>query len=107
MQKRMGTPLLKMRAEKTTATKMETTSYYHSKNFHLLPVVMEKIKPIFKDLCKTDPLEKCHKDETLNPNESLNNIIWSVIPKRVFVMLPTLRYGSFSDFFTIHDSFII
>lgn len=61
---------------------------------------MEKIKPIFKDLCKTDPLEKCHKDETLNPNESLNNIIWSVIPKRVFVMLPTLRYGSFSDFFS-------
>lgn len=85
---------------------METTSYYHSKNF-LLPVVMEKIKPIFKDLCKTDALEKCHKGETPNPNESLNNIIWSVIPKRVFVMLITLRYGSFSDFFTIHDGFII
>lgn len=68
-----GHPASEMRAEKTTfaetwckynPAKMETTSYYHSKNFHLLPVVMEKIKPIFKDFCKTVPLEKWHKGKT-------------------------------------------
>ena len=46
-----------------------------------LPVcVMETIKPIFRDLSNKDLLSKCAHGRTQNPNESLNNVIWSRVP---------------------------
>ena len=42
---------------------------------------MEEIKPVFKDLAKTQLLEKCLDGYTQNPNESINHIIWKICPK--------------------------
>lgn len=33
------------------------------------------------------------KGKSENPNESLNNVIWSLCPKRLFVILRTLKFG--------------
>lgn len=54
---------------------------------------MSFIKPIFKDLSKKSLLEKCLKKKTQNPNELFNNIIWSHVPKTIFVGLRTLKLG--------------
>lgn len=68
-------------------------TYDHNKHTHLPKVVMEMIKPIFTDLSKPDLLRRCLHKGTQNPNESLNNIIWTRIPKSVFVMKETLELG--------------
>ena len=39
------------------------------------------IKPVFTELSKRELLEKCVLGSTQNQNESLNNIIWSWVPK--------------------------
>lgn len=53
-----------------------------------LPVtVMEAVEPVFKDLSKKSLLEKCTHGRTQNPNEILNNIIWSRVPKKNLVDL--------------------
>ena len=39
------------------------------------------IKPVFTELSKWKLLEKCVLGATQNQNESLNNIIWSRVPK--------------------------
>lgn len=54
---------------------------------------MAEVKPIFKDLAAPELLKKCLHGGTQNPSESLNNMIWSRIPKRTFVMLSTLEIG--------------
>ena len=43
-------------------------------------------------LYKNEVLEKCLLGKTQNPNESLNTVIWSYIPKRIFVELNTLKF---------------
>lgn len=55
--------------------------------------VMSTIKPIFQDLTDKNLLEKCTHGRTQNPNEALNNVIWTRISKNNFVTLPTLRVG--------------
>lgn len=62
-------------------------------SLQLVEIVMQELKHIFKDLSDKRLLEKCVMGKTQNPNESLNNVIWSVIPKRTFVELKTLRLG--------------
>ena len=42
---------------------------------------METIKPVFKDLAKTELLEKCLEGYTQNANESINSVIWKYSPK--------------------------
>lgn len=79
--------------------------YDHNKHFHLPEIVMQEIKPIYKSLSDDKLLEKCCKGKTQNPNESFNNTIWSIIPKRVFVTLPTLKYGVYSAVCTFNDGF--
>lgn len=66
---------------------MKKESYDQNKNF------LNFIKPIFKDLSEKSLLEKCLKGKTQNPNESFNNVIWSHVPKAVFVGLKTLKLG--------------
>lgn len=51
------------------------------------------IKPIYKDLAHPDLLKKCKHGKTQNPNESFNSIVWSRIPKTVFVGPDTLKLG--------------
>lgn len=67
--------------------------YNHSKHFHLPEAVMTAIKPIFQDLSSPDLLRRCLHGGTQNPCESLNNIIWSRIPKTTFVLKTTLELG--------------
>lgn len=54
---------------------------------------MQEIKYIFIDLTDKGLLEKCLHGKTQNPSESLNNIIWSTLPKSTFVMKETLQLG--------------
>ena len=42
--------------------------------------VMNKIKPIFRDLSNPMLLRRCLHSKTQNPNESFNNVVWSCIP---------------------------
>lgn len=46
--------------------------------------IMDLIKPIFYDLSKPDLLRRCLKGMTQNANESYNNLLWSICPKRGF-----------------------
>ena len=39
--------------------------------------IYDEIRPIFLDLSKDELLAKCLHGETLNNNESLNNMIWA------------------------------
>lgn len=68
-------------------------TYDHSKHFHLSEVIMLELKPIFKQLSDPTLLKKCLKGKSQNPNESLNNLIWSRLPKKTFVGLSTLNFG--------------
>ena len=53
--------------------------YKHTRN---LPVpVMDAIKPVFKDLTKTELLKKCLEGYTQNANESMNSVILRLFPK--------------------------
>lgn len=50
----------------------------------LPPAVVDKIKPIFRDLADIRLLENCSRCLTQNANESLHSLIWSLAPKEVF-----------------------
>lgn len=65
---------------------------YHHKNSIPL-AVMEVIKPIYRDLGHPDLLRKCLHGCTQNQNESFNNLIWTRVPKNVFVGIKTLKWG--------------
>ena len=53
--------------------------YKHKTN--LPAAVMDTIKPVFKDLAKTELLRKCVEGYTQNSNESVNGLIWKLCPK--------------------------
>jgi hypothetical protein len=55
----------------------------------LLAAVMDVIKPVFKNLVSVDLLKRCLYGTTHNPNEGVNSVIWTSIPKR----LDTLKFG--------------
>ncbi|GFW06127.1 uncharacterized protein TNCV_4479181 [Trichonephila clavipes] len=57
--------------------------------------VVEAIRPIFRDLSDPELLKKCLHGNTQNPNESINNVIWSRVPKKTFVHLETLSFGMY------------
>ena len=67
-------PYLKARAE--------NKNYIHKSHNYLPAAVMEAIKPVWKDLAKTELLTKCLAGYTQNQNESLNNMIWRLCPKK-------------------------
>ncbi|GFW35138.1 uncharacterized protein TNCV_5067031 [Trichonephila clavipes] len=69
---------------------------YHHKNS--LPVdVVEAMRPVFRDLANPELLKKCLHGGTQNPNESVNNVIWSRVPKKTFVQLEVLSLGSYDS----------
>lgn len=55
--------------------------YTHKTNNYLPSAVMNFIKPVWKDLAKTELLTKCLGGYTQNQNESLNSSIWKLCPK--------------------------
>lgn len=69
--------------------------YDHSIHTHIPNIVMEEIRPIFKDLSNPVLLRKCLHGGTQNSNESLNSVIWSPVPKCTFVMKQTLEFGGY------------
>ncbi|GFV56887.1 uncharacterized protein TNCV_1869281 [Trichonephila clavipes] len=72
---------------------LENKVYHHK---HKLPVaVVEAIRPIFRYLSDPELLKKCLHGNTQNPNESINNVIWSRVPKKTFVHLETLSFGTY------------
>lgn len=75
----------------------EKVEYKHEEHTHLPPAVLQELKPIFQDLANPVLLAKCAHGGTQNMAESLNNVIWSRIPKKVFVRLSTLKLG-------VHDA---
>lgn len=65
--------------------------------------VMTTIKPIFQDLSNEDLVKKCQHGRSQNPNESFNNMVWSRIPKNVFVGLHTLKLGVMDAIITFNS----
>uniref|UniRef100_A0A1B6JDH1 Mutator-like transposase domain-containing protein n=1 Tax=Homalodisca liturata TaxID=320908 RepID=A0A1B6JDH1_9HEMI len=81
-------------------------NYDHGSHFHLPENLMTFIKPIFQDLANPTLLGKCTKGKTQNPNESLNNVIWTYIPKRTFVEIKTLKFGIYEAVTAFNDGYI-
>lgn len=80
---------------KFVQAKAENKPYKHAEHFHLPETVMNHIKKLYQDLSNPTLLQKCLAGKTQNPNESLNNCVWSIVPKTNFVALRTLRFGVF------------
>ncbi|GFV48835.1 uncharacterized protein TNCV_4269121 [Trichonephila clavipes] len=53
------------------------------------------MRPVFRDLANPELLKKCLHGGTQNPNESVNNVIWSRVPKKTFVQLEVLSLGTY------------
>jgi len=79
----------------------ESWCKYHSnrdkykQKLSIPPAIHDLIKPIFshKDLGNDDLLKKCLHGQTQNVNESLNGVIWTRVPKRVYVERTVLETG--------------
>lgn len=56
--------------------------------------VVAKIMPVYMRLANSQLLEKC-KGDTQNNNESLHNVIWSMLPKRKFFSLRRMLYCTY------------
>ncbi|KAJ8873999.1 hypothetical protein PR048_024839 [Dryococelus australis] len=67
--------------------------YKLADHFHLPRVVVEEMKPIFRDLSEPELLKKCLHGRTQNPNESVNSVIWNRLPKTTFIGVRTLHFG--------------
>ncbi|GBM39164.1 hypothetical protein AVEN_208343-1 [Araneus ventricosus] len=64
------------------------SAYKHKNN---LPVaVVEAMRPVHKDLSHPGLLKKCVHGNMRNPNESVNNVIWSRVHKSTFVQIEAL-----------------
>ncbi|GBM29934.1 hypothetical protein AVEN_111240-1 [Araneus ventricosus] len=63
--------------KKAEATRRECK---HKNN--LPAAVVEAMRPVFRDLFHIDLLKKCVYGKTRNPNESVNNVIWSRVPNQ-------------------------
>ena len=78
----------------------EPSKYKH----HGLPEeVMLAIKPIYRDLSHPDLLKKCLHGKTQNVNESFNSVVWTRIPKTVFVGLKTMKMGVFDAILSFNN----
>lgn len=64
---------------------------------------MNAIRNVYKDLSDPSLLKKCLHGRTQNNNESFNNLVWSKIPKNIFVRLMTCRLGVFDAILSFND----
>ena len=64
-------------------------NFKHANN--LPEAVMEEIRPIFKDLARTELLKKCGHGKTQKANESVNNLVWKYCPKEKHHGLTTVE----------------
>lgn len=91
IQKRMGTRLRKLKKTfgrtklaggktiggqgRLSPENIKTLTQYYGN------AVMNKMKPIFKDLSEPKLLKRCLGGRTQNPNESFNSLVWNFCPK--------------------------
>ncbi|GFX00333.1 uncharacterized protein TNCV_1273271 [Trichonephila clavipes] len=68
---------------------------YVDKTAGLSNSVIKVIKPTYLALCDKKLLKKCLHGKTQNNNENFNNVLWSVLPKEIFVHKKTLFWGSY------------
>ena len=64
-------------------------NFKHANN--LPEAVMEEIRPIFKDLARTELLKKCEQGKPQKANESVNNLVWKYCPKEKHHGLTTVE----------------
>ncbi|GFW52840.1 uncharacterized protein TNCV_2394191 [Trichonephila clavipes] len=67
--------------------------------------VINSITMIYKELCDQNLLRKCLHGKAQNCNESLNNIVWSIIPKDNFVEQQTLRLTNYVAIILFNSGF--
>jgi hypothetical protein len=65
---------------------------------------MDAVKPVFRDLAGVDSVKKYFHWKTHNADESLNSVIWTRLPKTVFVRLDTLKFGVYGAVFFNDDA---
>ena len=68
-----------------------------------IPFWIKSLLPIFKDLMDEDLLNKCVHGKTQNANEALNGLMWSRLPKTVFVGRETIEMGVNSAIIHFND----
>ncbi|XP_036148684.1 uncharacterized protein LOC118647819 [Monomorium pharaonis] len=68
------------------------TEYVHKPALH--QDVIKAITPIYEELSRDDLLERCVGGYTQNNNESLNGLIWSFAPKKLFSGLKTVEIAT-------------
>lgn len=68
------------------------SGYYKHKG-GLSNEVLNKVKPVYADLCTDELLKKCLHGKTQNANECFNGMIWQRVPKDVHMSLPILLFG--------------
>ncbi|GBM36699.1 hypothetical protein AVEN_221966-1 [Araneus ventricosus] len=79
-----------------------TGSAYKYKNNRLVAVV-EAMRPVYRDLSHLVLLRKCVHGNTQNPNESVNNVICSRVPKSTFIQIEALSLGVYYDVCTFNE----
>lgn len=82
--------------------KKATVSTYKHKN-NLPVAIVEAMRPVFKDLSHPDLLKKCVHGNTQNPNESMNDVVWSRVPKSTFVQIETVSLGVYDAVCTFNE----
>ncbi|GFV62495.1 putative transposase [Trichonephila clavipes] len=78
-------PLIQIRGAKNLGRLIITKIVY----------LWKAMRPVFRDLANPELLKKCLHGGTQNPNESVNNVIWSRVPKKTFVQLEVLSLGTY------------
>ncbi|GFX45851.1 uncharacterized protein TNCV_934901 [Trichonephila clavipes] len=67
--------------------------------------IINSVKRIYKKLCDQNILRKCLHGKSQNCNESLNNVVWSIIPKGNFVEKQTLRLRNYIAIILFNSGF--
>lgn len=89
---------------KYQSDKITLKKTYKSK-INILRAIYNVLSDIFgaDDLGSDEIYKKCLHGRTQNPNECINNIIWTRCPKRVYVGLETLEFGVCSAGISFND----
>jgi hypothetical protein len=65
--------------------------------------IVDLIKPIYKDLSKSELLSKCTHGLTQNVNECLNSLIWDRCPKSTYVEQETVALATYLAILKFND----
>jgi hypothetical protein len=67
----------------------------HADNIHtpLNPKVIQHLRPIYERLSQPDLLKRCLNHRTQNTNECLHSVIWSIVPKDLFLHYHRVIFG--------------